>query len=142
MTGNTVCPLSKTRLILQFLDVADVGHAAVLNDVPRRVIITRKLPGISPQTRMPSCDEIFKGLWVTLLTVQDMQFVMDTLRFHICTKIFLNKQIYWIGSNRTMCFLSELVIVTIISIRRNCRLKPVRLATCPWTNGWPSDLAM
>ena len=104
MTGNTVCPLSKTGLILQFLDIADDGHPGVLNDVPRRVIITRKLPGISPQTRMPSCDEIFRGLWVTLLTVQDMQFVMDTLRFHICTKIFLNKQIYWIGVNRTIVF--------------------------------------
>ncbi len=62
VAGNTVCPLSKTGLILQFLDVADDGHPGVLNDVPRGVIITGKLPGISPQTRLPSCVEIFTGL--------------------------------------------------------------------------------
>ena len=84
VAGNTVCPLSKTGLILQFLNIADDGHPGVLNGVSRRVLITGKLPGISPQTRLPSCDEIFKGLGVTLLTVR--------------------KQIYWIGVNRTIVF--------------------------------------
>lgn len=61
VAGNTVCPVSKTGLIVQFLDPADDGHPGILNDIRRRVIITCKLPGISPQTRLPSCDKIFKG---------------------------------------------------------------------------------
>ncbi len=61
VAGNTVCPLSKTGLILQFLDPADDGHPGILNDVRRRVIVTGKLSGITPQTRLPPCDENSKG---------------------------------------------------------------------------------